>query len=84
MKNVHEKRLEMKKYRQLTINDRIKMETLLNAGHTKREIAEYLHVHRATIYREFNRGKYIHRNSDYTEELCYSNDLGQQYHDWKA
>ena len=66
----------------LTHSDRIKMEALLNAGHSVKEIANQLHVHQATIYREYNRGKYMHRNSDYTEEERYSSDLGQQAHDW--
>ena len=66
----------------MTRNDRIKMEALLNAGHSKEEIAEQLHFHRSTIYREYNKGKYIHRNSDYTEEERYSSDLGQKAHDY--
>ena len=37
----------------LTRADRIKMETLLNAGHSVQEVADELHVHRATIYREY-------------------------------
>ena len=27
---------------------------------------------------------YTHRNSDYTEEVRYSSDLGQKTHDWNA
>lgn len=73
-----------KHYRHLSESDRIKMETLLNKGYSKPEIAEYLHVHRSTIYREIKRGEYIHRNSDYTEEVRYSSDKGQQTHDWNA
>ena len=72
----------MRKFKQLKHSDRIKMETLLNAGYSIREVAEYLHFHRSTIYREYERGKYIHRNTDYTEEKGYSSDLGQQAHDW--
>ena len=30
------------------------------------------------------RGEYTHRNSDYTEEVRYSSDLGQKTHDWNA
>ncbi len=41
-------------------------------------------VHRSTIYREMKRGEYVHRNSDYTEEVRYSSDKGQQTHDWNA
>jgi len=66
----------------MTHNDRIKMEALLNAGHSKAEVAEQLHFHRSNIYREYDKGKYIHRNSDYTEEERYSSDLGQKAHDY--
>lgn len=71
-----------KEFKQMTHSDRIKMEALLNAGHTKPEVAKQLHFHRSTIYREYDRGKYMHRNSDYTEEERYSSDLGQKVHDW--
>lgn len=72
----------MRTFKQLSRNDRIKMETMLNNGHTKAEVAKYLHFHRSTIYREYERGKYMHRKSDYTEEERYSSDLGQKVHDW--
>lgn len=71
-----------KEFKQMTHSDRIKMEALLNAGHTKPEVAKQLHFHRSTIYREYDMGKYMHRNSDYTEEERYSSDLGQKVHDW--
>lgn len=71
-----------KEFKQMSHSDRIKMEALLNAGHTKPEVAKQLHFHRSTIYREYDRGKYMHRNSDYTEEERYSSDLGQKVHDW--
>lgn len=73
-----------KLFKYLSQNDRIKMETMLNSGHKVVEVAEYLHVHRSTIYREMKRGEYTHRNSDYTEETRYSSDLGQKNHDWNA
>ncbi|WP_418885989.1 IS30 family transposase [Enterocloster bolteae] len=66
----------------MSSNDRIKMEALLNAGHSKAEVAKQLHFHRSTIYREYDKGKYMHRNSDYTEEERYSSDLGQKVHDY--
>lgn len=71
-----------KLFRQMSSNDRIKMEALLNAGHSKAEVAKQLHFHRSTIYREYDKGKYMHRNSDYTEEERYSSDLGQKVHDY--
>lgn len=73
-----------KLFKHLSQNDRIKMETMLNSGHKVVEVAEYLHVHRSTIYREIKKGEYTHRNSDYTEETRYSSDLGQKNHDWNA
>lgn len=72
----------MRHFKQLSKSDRIKMEALLNAGHSKAEVAKQLHFHRSTIYREYEKGKYIHRNFDYTEEERYSSDLGQSVHDW--
>lgn len=63
---------------QLTRTDRIKIEALLKAGHRKQEIAMQIGVHRSTIYNELKRGRYIHRNSDWTEEERYSSDLAQE------
>ena len=62
--------------------DRIRMETLLNAGYTKGEVAKQLKFHRSTIYREYNKGRYIHRMSDYSEQERYSSDLGNKAHDY--
>ena len=71
----------MRHFKQMTFSDRIKMEVLLNAGHSKSEVAHLLHFHRSTIYREYDKGKYIHRNSDYTETEKYSCNIGQNKHD---
>lgn len=64
--------------RQLTRTDRIKIEALIKAGLSKSKIAAQLGVHRSTIYNELKRGQYMHRNSDYTEELRYSPDIAQE------
>lgn len=72
----------MRKYRNLTRTDRIKIETMLNSGHTVKEICEYLHVHNSTIYRERKRGAYVKRNSDWTESVSYSCDKAQDKHEW--
>lgn len=55
-------------YKQLNWTSRIKLETMLKHGHSKKEIAEELGVHISTIYRELKRGTYEHLNSDYTTE----------------
>ena len=62
-------------FKQLTKADRIKIEALNKAGHSKQEIADQLHVHRSTIYRELKRGTYTALNSDYTTEERYSPDI---------
>lgn len=72
-----------KHFRQLTYNDRVKIETLLNAKHSVAYIAKSLHYSRQTIYNEIKRGGYIHLNTDYTETKSYSADLGQSSRDKK-
>ena len=68
-----------RKFKQLTFNDRLKMEVLLKAGHTPKEIAILLDKHISTIYRERDRGIFIARNSDETTEMRYSPDIAQEY-----
>ena len=70
------------KFRHLKYADRVAMETLLNRGCSKAEVARYLHVSRATITREYKKGLYMHTNSDLTESVKYSADLAQQNTDY--
>ncbi len=63
---------------QLKWEDRIRIEALKRAGHSVIEIAGQIGVHRSTIYNELKRGQYMHRNTDYTEELRYSPEIAQQ------
>jgi len=69
-------------YHHLTLRQRIELETLYKTGKKVTEIAKYLGVHRWTVYRELRRGRYVHTNSDLTETVLYSSDLGQKVHDW--
>lgn len=64
-----------RRFKQLTKADRLKIEALVKAGHGKEEIADQIGVHISTIYRELKRGRYIHTNSDLTEEERYSPDI---------
>ena len=68
----------MKGFKHLTFHDRLKIEAMDNAGAKAKEIAEKLHVHISTIYRELERGRYEHLNSDYTTEERYSPDIAEQ------
>ena len=46
----------MRRFKQLSRADRLKIEALLKAGHGKQEIADLIGVHVSTIYRELQRG----------------------------
>lgn len=67
-----------RRFKQLTRADRLKIEALDKAGHKVKEIAEHIGVHQSTIYRELQRGRYIHTNSDLTEEERYSPDIAEE------
>lgn len=75
----------MKHHRQLTYEDRIKIEALFRAGHTKREIAQQLGVHVSTVYREIKRGLYRRLDGPtwiYYDE--YSADIAERDRAYKA
>lgn len=67
-----------RRFKQLTRADRLKIEALDKAGHKAKEIADQIGVHQSTIYRELKRGRYIHTNSDLTEEERYSPDIAEE------
>lgn len=69
-------------YRQLQREDRLRLEALLLAGTDKKKIAEILHCHISTVYREIKKGSYEHLNTDYTTEIRYSSDLAQQKYEF--
>lgn len=68
----------MRTFKQLTTNDRLRLEVLLKAKHKPKEIAKILHVHISTIYREMKRGTFTALNSDLTTEERYSPDIADQ------
>ena len=65
----------MRTFKQLTMADRIRIEALLKAGHSKSEIAALLRVHRSTIYRELKRGVFTALSPELVEEERYSPDI---------
>lgn len=67
-------------WHQLTHTDRLRIEANLNVGRTPRHIADMLHVHISTIYREVKRGRYTHMNSDLTTDERYSPRKQFGYH----
>lgn len=62
----------------LSKTDRYTIEALLRAKHTAQEIAEIIHVHVSTIYREIKRARTVFRNSDWTEEERYNPDEAER------
>lgn len=68
----------MRTFKQLTFNDRLRIEVLLKAKHKPKEIAAILHVHISTVYREIKRGRFEALNSDLTTEERYSPDIAQE------
>ena len=64
-------------YKHLTKTQRNQLEMLLKANVHKAKIAEILGCSLMTIYREIKRGAYLHRNTDWTEEIRYSADKAE-------
>ena len=46
--------MDKKNYNHITVEQRIKIEALLKAGHKASFIAKQLSIHRSSIYRELN------------------------------
>lgn len=69
---------EERMHKHLTWTDRLKIEKGLKEGLKPCAIADRLHVHNTTIYRELKRGRYTHLNSDLTTEERYSPEIAQQ------
>ncbi|SCH16035.1 Transposase and inactivated derivatives%2C IS30 family [uncultured Clostridium sp.] len=42
------------------------------------EIARLIGKHHSTVSREIRRGQYVHRNSDWIEEVRYSSELAEE------
>lgn len=69
--------MKKRRFKHLSWNDRLRIESFLKCGKRVQEIADEIGVHRNTIYNELKRGRYIHRNSDWTEEERYSPDIAE-------
>lgn len=67
--------MKRRRFKHLTWNDRLKIEAFLKCGKPVQEIADEIGVHRNTIYNEIKRGRYTHKNSDWTEEERYSPEI---------
>lgn len=68
-------------HKQLTMNDRLKIEKALRSGLRPLEIAALLRVHNSTIYRELRRGAYNRIETDLRITTGYSPEIAQMKHD---
>lgn len=66
-------------HKQLTFNDRLKLEALTKAKIPKKEIAKILGCHLSTVYRELKRGTFIARTTEEEYEVRYSPDIAQAH-----
>lgn len=72
--------VNMRRFKHLTKTDRLRIEAHDRDGKTPKEISEIIGVHISTIYRELKRGRYEHRNSDWTTEERYSPDIADDHY----
>lgn len=70
--------MKRRRFKHLTWNDRLRIEAFLKCKKSVQEIADEIGVHRNTIYNELKRGRYVHTNSDLTEEERYNPDGAQR------
>lgn len=63
---------------------RIRLEALLKAGHSKREIAALLGCHLSTVYRELKRGACVQLDYEYRYYGAYSPEIAQRLHEWRV
>ena len=65
-------------FRQLTWTDRLRIEKLLKEGHKAQDIANTLHVHHSTIYREIKRGRTKQLDTQLREIYVYTADMADR------
>lgn len=66
-----------RRFSQLRWKNRLKIEKMLKEKHTVQEIADALHVHNSTIYRELRRGKAVQRTTDLIDREVYCPDVAE-------
>ena len=65
-------------FRHLTWTDRLKIEKMLKEKRSAKEIANALHVHLATVYREIKRGKTKQLDTELREVYVYTADTAER------
>ena len=70
--------------KELSYENRLVIEIMYNKGFKVKEIAAELGVNPSTIYRELPRGRYQHKNSDWTYTEKYSAEKAQLAHNFNV
>ena len=65
-------------FRHLTWTDRLKMEKMLKEKRSAKEIANAMHVHLSTVYREIKRGKTKQLDTELREIYVYTADTAER------
>lgn len=66
-----------RRFSQLQWKERLKIEKMLKEKKSVQQIADALHVHNSTIYRELRRGKAIQRTTELVEREVYCPDVAE-------
>ena len=67
-----------RRFSHLSWHNRLKIDKMLKEGYKAQEIADALHVHNSTIYREIKRGLTVHRTTELVDREVYCPDTAQR------
>lgn len=67
-----------RRFSHLTWQNRLKIEKMDREGYTKQEIADALHVHYSTVWRELKRGQVVQRTSELIDREIYCADVAER------
>lgn len=68
----------MRIFRQLNYTDRLRIESMLRNGYSKKKIADVMRVNLSTIYRELKRGSYEAMKPNLEKVMRYSPDIAEE------
>lgn len=70
--------MKRRRFKHLTWNDRLRIESFLKCKMSVQEIADEIGVHRNTIYNEIKRGQAIQRTTDLIDREVYCADVAER------
>lgn len=70
--------MQGRRYSHLRWVDRLKIERMVKEGRKVQEIADALHVHNSTIYRELKRGRMLQRTTAWEDVVMYCPEVAER------